>query len=317
MQLKYKNSYPFFMSSIGFLLIALLLMSVGALAQEMGFLIGIFVTEYLIILLPIFSIAKIAKVNIISALRFKTISFGIVWRIVLMSAFFLPIVGFVNFFSIFLLSFGGYVEPNSIPNPDSVSLLLWHLLLVAISAGLSEEIFFRGMMLSAFKERMSSRTAIFWVAILFGIFHFNMQNFFGPVVLGILFGHLVLVTDSIWSSVIAHSVNNGLAVMLGYYFEATSKADSSMEMATEIAEQLLPMDYLPTLIFLGLLATVSLVIVRKIFKSIVKIARTDTQDKINVDVDESSEKKGIRWYELLPILCVCLIYIMYMRGVFI
>ncbi len=354
----YKNSYPFFMSSIGFLCIALLLMTVGGAVQGFGFLISIFITEYVIVLLPIYVIGKLGRVNLKSALRLNAIPFEVVLRIIIMSVFFLPIVGFVNYFAIFLLSFGGYVQPNPIPNAYSLHTLILHIVLVALSAGLCEEIFFRGMMLNALESRINSKKAVFWVAILFGVFHFNMQNFFGPVILGILFGHLVIVTDSLWSSIIAHSMNNGLAVIMGYYLEKNHAiSDIGMESVTNIPSE----EYIPSLIFLGIIAIVSLFIVRKNYKAIVKICEDKkisynfknsivekSEEKLSHfenDINQISSackdniyenqytnesqyfdenqhksdkniKKGIRWYELLPILAVCAIYLIYMRDVF-
>ena len=57
-------------------------------------------------------------------------------------------------------------------------------------------------------------------AILFGLFHYNLQNLAGPIILGIVFGYLVTITDSIWAGVVAHATNNGVAVLMGFFLQS-------------------------------------------------------------------------------------------------
>ncbi len=312
-QTKLINSYPFMIVSTGFLMVAILLLTLGAFVQEKNFLFGIFFTEYILILLPVFVFGIIGKVNIKKALRIKKISFSVIWRIVIISILFLPVVGLVNYFAIFLLSFGNNVTPNVIPSADTAPTLVKHFILIAFSAGLCEEFFFRGMIMNSLVNKIGTRWSIFGTAFLFGIFHFNMQNFLGPFILGILFGHLILITDSIWSSVIAHTVNNGMAVFLGFVF--SNQMNSPVEVNEVV--NMSPNEYVPVLIFLLFISLISIIVVRKIFQSIVKIQTSslpisDLQTQTTMIEYNDEGKKFIKYYELLPIIIVCAIYIVSM-----
>src|SRR5699024_4587010 len=85
-------------------------------------------------------------------------------------------------------------------------------------------IMFRGTIMNAY-EGLSKKKAIIYSAVLFGLFHLNLQNLVGPILLGIIFGIIVYKTNSIYSSIIAHTINNGIALTIGYL---TFKGDQNL-----------------------------------------------------------------------------------------
>lgn len=91
----------------------------------------------------------------------------------------------------------------------------WLLLLsTAICAPLIEELTFRGFVQSKLMKLCRPMTAIVIQAVLFGLFHMNLQQFVYASLLGLLFGLLRYWSDSIWPSVFAHIGFNLFSVLL-------------------------------------------------------------------------------------------------------
>jgi membrane protease YdiL (CAAX protease family) len=91
---------------------------------------------------------------------------------------------------------------------------LWSMVVGAIAgAPLFEELAFRGGLLSAFALRRGARSAIVLSALVFAAFHLDPVHLAGTFFLGLLYGWLALRTGSIWPSMLAHALNNGVAVL--------------------------------------------------------------------------------------------------------
>jgi hypothetical protein len=58
--------------------------------------------------------------------------------------------------------------------------------------------------------------AIIVTSIIFSAIHLQFFGFLPRMVLGMLFGYLLVWTGTIWIPIIAHLVNNGAAVILTY-----------------------------------------------------------------------------------------------------
>lgn len=87
---------------------------------------------------------------------------------------------------------------------------LWAVwLLFAITPGLCEEIFFRGLVLSGLR-RWGVWPAIGVSSLLFAIAHASLYRLLPTLFLGALFGYLVWRSGSIACSMIAHALSNGL-----------------------------------------------------------------------------------------------------------
>ncbi|MAE62817.1 MAG: hypothetical protein CMJ18_00975 [Phycisphaeraceae bacterium] len=99
------------------------------------------------------------------------------------------------------------------PLPDLFAESLVVLILVAaVVPGIAEELLFRGLVLQGFRSAAKDRGAIIISAVLFGVFHLSIHRFFPQATLGLLLGVLAVQTRSIWPSVVAHAVHNGVLV---------------------------------------------------------------------------------------------------------
>ncbi len=99
----------------------------------------------------------------------------------------------------------------------SVTDLLFNLFMMAVLPALGEELIFRGIIQRLFKELTGNiHIAIILAAIIFSAFHMQFYGFIPRMLLGVLFGYLLYWTGSLWLPIIAHFVNNALAVTLAW-----------------------------------------------------------------------------------------------------
>lgn len=95
--------------------------------------------------------------------------------------------------------------------------LLPGLFVLALSPGVCEEMLFRGVLLSSFKRKLPAWAAVSLVALLFAVIHLNLFRLVPTFLLGLYLTFIVYRTGSIYLSMLAHALNNGLALVLIYY----------------------------------------------------------------------------------------------------
>jgi len=265
-----RSSYSVLEANLVYMVMAFVLMTFGAYVQEQSFVSGIFITEYVIVLAPVLLIGLVRKIDLKKALRLNPLSFKQVTTIIAISFALLPTVAFVNMLAVYLLSLINKVLELPIPTASNFGELGLYMFLISFSAGVCEEFFFRGMMLNAFENKLNKKWGVIISAVLFGVFHFNMQNLLGPIVLGLVFGYIVQLTNSLWAGVIAHATNNGIAVILGYF---ANMASNSQAVAEAQAQQLNDSaSLLITLVFLLVIASGLWIVIWKLLQSL----RNDT-----------------------------------------
>jgi sodium transport system permease protein len=92
--------------------------------------------------------------------------------------------------------------------------LVW--LVIGVTPALCEELFFRGFVLSGLR-RLGLWPAILTCALLFGLAHSSIYRLLPTFFIGLLLSWIVWKTGSIWTSIIAHALNNGIAATLVYH----------------------------------------------------------------------------------------------------
>lgn len=199
-----------------YLFLAIAFINIGALVQSIDVIKGLLFTEYILILIPSLLLILIMKVPIKKFLRLNKISFKQILLIIIITIFTYPMAVFLQGIFLTLLdSFTDFI-PNQIPTPNSSESYLYGLFVMAITPGICEEFMFRGVILNAY-DKLGYKKSIIITAALFGMFHFTLVNFIGPFVLGIVFGIMVYKTNSIYTSMIAHSINNAIALSILYF----------------------------------------------------------------------------------------------------
>lgn len=100
----------------------------------------------------------------------------------------------------------------------NVGQYLFGVFVIAILAGIGEEIVFRGLVQPAFFKATGNIHAAIWIsAIFFSAFHLQFYGFFPRVILGAMFGYLYFWSGNLWVPIFAHFVNNFFAVSSIYF----------------------------------------------------------------------------------------------------
>ncbi|MFT4566932.1 MAG: membrane protease YdiL (CAAX protease family) [Saprospiraceae bacterium] len=100
---------------------------------------------------------------------------------------------------------------------DGIAELLMNLFLVGLLAAFGEELIFRGIIQRTFSQHWNNPHLAIWVtALIFGLFHMQFERFIPLAFLGLLLGYAYYYTDSLWSAILLHFINNGLQVLLLY-----------------------------------------------------------------------------------------------------
>jgi membrane protease YdiL (CAAX protease family) len=97
----------------------------------------------------------------------------------------------------------------------SAGALILNLFVIAFMAALSEEIFFRGLFQKVAIECFKNKHVGVWFgAIIFSAFHMQFYGFVPRMLMGAYLGYLFLWSGSLWLGILAHFLNNGMAVFL-------------------------------------------------------------------------------------------------------
>ena len=103
--------------------------------------------------------------------------------------------------------------------------LLINILMIGILPALAEELMFRGILQRIFTNlTWNVHWGILISSFIFSAIHMQFYGLFPRWVLGILFGYLLVWSGSMWAPILAHFVNNTIAVMV-YFFINTSNLD--------------------------------------------------------------------------------------------
>ena len=115
-----------------------------------------------------------------------------------------------------------------------------NLLVIAILAALSEELFFRGTLQPLLHRAFGGHAAVWTTAVIFALVHMEFTAIIPRVFLGAVLGYLYLYTRSIWIPVLGHSLNNVLAVVLARF-------STTEELLAPDTTEILTYWYLPAL----------------------------------------------------------------------
>ncbi len=130
-------------------------------------------------------------------------------------------------------SYNGQIE--AIIGLNNIKDLILGLIILAIVPAICEETFFRG----GLQNFLTRSTRMPWlsviiVSLIFSAAHFSYYGFLPRFALGMILGLLYRYSGSIWLNILAHFLNNGLALIVIYVFhqqgksiaEATNASDS-------------------------------------------------------------------------------------------
>ena len=118
---------------------------------------------------------------------------------------------------IWLIAVQVVVEPLSLllPAEDQASGQgFWAIVTAVIFAPVFEELIFRGLLLESLLRRHRRLLSVVVSSLIFAIVHFQPSVMLVAFVSGLVFGTLYLHTNSIFTTIILHSINNSIAYSL-------------------------------------------------------------------------------------------------------
>jgi sodium transport system permease protein len=127
-----------------------------------------------------------------------------------------PIVREVGFHVEKLFPVSSAVQAGLAEMTKQVPSLGVALLVFALMPAITEELAFRGYILTGLRRSYSEGTSIVLSALLFGILHVLIslfQQLFGATLLGLVLGLIAFRTGSLWPGVLFHFINNALGVL--------------------------------------------------------------------------------------------------------
>ncbi|MDI9364518.1 MAG: CPBP family intramembrane metalloprotease [Flavobacterium sp.] len=120
-------------------------------------------------------------------------------------------------------------QMQSIVQLKSVADYIISLFIIALAPAILEELFFRG----ALQQLLTNWIKTPWIAIaitsiIFSAIHFSYFGFLPRAMLGAVLGLLFYYSKNIWTSILAHFLNNAIAVTQIYYLSFSSKIDKKL-----------------------------------------------------------------------------------------
>lgn len=300
-----------------YLIGAILFILIGSVVQYRDLMSGLLITQYVLILLPPILYLALKKVSIKKALRLNTLRPKHILLIALITILMYPAAVAANAFMMFLLSLLGNLNVPELPTAENAQQYVLLMFIISISAGICEEVFFRGFVLRGY-EALGKNKAIIISAVLFGIFHFNLYNLMGPIVLGLVFAYLVTLTDSIFAGMVGHIVNNGFAVTLSFllnYFtgriDMTEAAETATELSTSASLLISCILFAVIALGTGFLALHLVNIIKRDMKKSKELMSEETKSDSEEEIEISPVKKvhGAKLKEYIPLLLVAPLFI--------
>ncbi len=212
---RFKNTKRSSLEVSEVVLVYLLLMFVfvifGGILQSKFLLIGVFLTQVLLILLlPIlliytlnidFSILKLKRVK--GTKYFDAIG---IWAVGFL------VMGIYTIIQNFLF-------PQSMESLEVLGEFLKDanivekLVILSLAPAICEEILFRGLIYGSLERKIGVKKAIIISGLLFGAFHLYPAKMLTTGILGMFFAFVVYKTGSIYPAILIHFLNNALALL--------------------------------------------------------------------------------------------------------
>ena len=117
---------------------------------------------------------------------------------------------------VLIFAVGVVLEPLLTLLPElslNVGRGFWTILSLVVFAPVFEELICRGVVLSSLRARYGVVTAWLVSSLFFGVLHGQPAQVIGASVIGLILGYVYLATDSMWSVMILHALNNAVAYL--------------------------------------------------------------------------------------------------------
>lgn len=105
---------------------------------------------------------------------------------------------------------------------NTVGDLIINIIVIALAAAVSEELFFRGVLQNHLVKTTGKIHLSVWVtSILFSALHGQFFVFIPRIILGAILGYIYVYSRSLWIPMLGHFLNNGVQVVALYFYLKT------------------------------------------------------------------------------------------------
>ena len=118
---------------------------------------------------------------------------------------------------LFMFSTSVVLEPllNALPEvPNVYGRGIWSVVTLVVLAPLFEEVIFRGVLLDSMRARYGVVVAWLLSSLMFAAVHGHPTVIVNALFMGLILGFVYIASDSLWSTIFLHAINNGIAYML-------------------------------------------------------------------------------------------------------
>ncbi len=267
---------------------------------------GSILGSQLMIIIPGIIFLIVTKKDVKQVLKIKGFHFGSAFLVVLLAFCLQPIVTLIN--AISMLFFNNLITGSI--NDIAGQGLLYGLGFLALLPATVEEFTFRGIMMGTYREEGKRPfRAIIFSAVAFGLMHANFNQLSYALVLGIILGIVVELTDSLWSGIIIHFCINGWSVTLSWLLPKLAEMAKSYapEMAAELDSALnsevtyTQAEMLKTVMMYIPIALVALVIVVLLLWAIAALNKTTDKIAFWFSKDKKEERKAVEKVRIFDI----------------
>ncbi len=237
------------------------------------------------LLLPFLILARTEKIKTGESISFAAPKRKITLPFIMAaSAYGFLISAVANVLIAFLMSLGVSVPNVDITYPTDIPGIIITVIAVVLMPSFVEEFAIRGVVLGMLR-RYGDGFAIVCSSLIFGLMHASITQIPYAFLFGIILAIAAIKTESIWTSVVLHMINNALSV--GFSYAELFLGSET----TQIAEQILVL----VLVIVSVVGTVLLL-------------KRDSQSlKIEQAKTLSSEKEKILYFVLSPAVILCII----------
>ena len=118
---------------------------------------------------------------------------------------------------LFMLTTSLVIEPLLLllpAGPEVYGRGLWAIVTVVVMAPIFEEVLFRGILLESLRARYGVVAALMLSSLLFAVIHFHLTVAVNAFFMGLILGYIYLETNSLWSVIFLHALNNTISYVL-------------------------------------------------------------------------------------------------------
>ncbi|MCD1147997.1 CPBP family intramembrane metalloprotease [Peptoniphilus sp. KCTC 25270] len=208
-----------------------------------------------------------------------------------------PIILFINGFFLQFLSHFFELKNVSLGVVRSGAPLWTQLFFLALVPAIAEETLFRGFVQKTLTN-FSEGFIVFVSALVFAIFHFELQNFVAPLLFGILLATIYRRTGSLPAVIYGHFLHNTISILfLSWYNDGMIEAwgENGFVQLFGSVENFI-------MVLLLVVGVFAFLILRKIF--------VEMEGKYRASSQEKQARRRVKGKDLIPFLFLVMYYIM-------